>query len=247
MASVRATQILSEVIDGVADGVGLPQRMVVACAVGLPVTGAGLALVTEHGPGGMLAATDGPAAVLEDLQFSLGEGPCVDSSATGRPVLHPDLALSGPARWPGFAAGALQAGVRAVFAFPLGIGGIQLGTLDLYRDAVGGLLEDALGEALFHADAATMLLLHLHSEHPVDALGSGWLSEGANRSEVHQATGMISVQAGVGLREALLLLRARAFAAERPLGAVARDVVDRAVRFDSELGYGKNGHEGGAR
>lgn len=237
MASVRATQILSEVIDGAPDPDGLPHRMVAACALALPVTGAGMALVTDHGPGGMLAATDGPAAILEDLQFSLGEGPCVDAAVTGRPVLHPDLAFTGPARWPGFAAGALHAGVQAVFAFPLRMGGIRLGTLDLYRDSVGGLSHDALGEALFFADAATMLLLYLHSEHPLDALESSWLSDGANRSEVHQATGMISVQARVGLREALLLLRARAFAAERPIIAVARDVVDRALRFDTDLGH----------
>ncbi len=98
MASVRATQILSEVIDGAADPVGLPHRMVAACVDALPVSGAGMALVTDQGPGGMLAATDGPSAILEELQFSLGEGPCVDAAMTGRPVLHPDLAHSGPGR-----------------------------------------------------------------------------------------------------------------------------------------------------
>ncbi len=246
MTSPRATQILSDVIDGAPDGAELPQRLVVACALGVPVTWAGLALVTEHGPGAMLAATDGPAAVLDELQFTLGEGPCIDSYATGRPVLHPDLKRSGPGRWPGFAMGALQAGVQAAFAFPLRVGAIKFGTLDLYRDEVGALSDDSLREALFFADAATQLLLHLHAEHPPDALDPGWLSKGANRSEVHQATGMISVQAGVGLREALLLLRARAFAAERSVAAVARDVVERVLRFDSDIGHAPGSPQGGA-
>jgi len=88
--------------------------------------------------------------------------------------------------------------VRAVFAFPLRLGGISIGVLDLYRDTVGGLAEDAERAVLCYADAATMLLLHLDSEQPLDGRGSGWLLEGADRSEVHQSTGMISGQAGVG-------------------------------------------------
>ena len=76
---------------------------------------------------------------MEELQFTLGEGPCVESSGTGRPVLQPDLARTGPARWPGFSAAALEAGIGAVFALPLRVGAIRLGVLDLYRDAVGGL------------------------------------------------------------------------------------------------------------
>ena len=64
---------------------------------------------------------------MEDLQFTFGEGPCVECSRTGRPVLQPDLARTGPDRWPGFSAGALEAGIRAIFAWPLRVGGIRLG------------------------------------------------------------------------------------------------------------------------
>lgn len=233
-SSARAPQILADVITGSAPGEMLPQRMVAACARALPVTGVGLAVMTDRGPGGMLAATDGPAAVLEDLQFTLGEGPCVDSARTGRPVLDADLELSGRRRWPRFASGALDAGVRAVFAFPLGIGDIRIGVLDLYRDSPGGLSDSVIEDAESHADAAAMLLLHLHAEQPLDDSGSGWAGALQDRSEVHQATGMISVQSGVTLADALLLLRARAFAAERQLDAVARDVVDRVLRITSQ-------------
>ena len=87
----------------------------------------------------MLAATDEGARKMEELQFSLGEGPCIDSSRSGRPVLQPDLARTAPALWPAFSALALEAGIAAIFAFPLQVGAVRMGVFDLYRDEVGGL------------------------------------------------------------------------------------------------------------
>jgi hypothetical protein len=51
---------------------------------------------------------------------------------------------------------------------------------------------------------------------------------------VHQASGMIAVQLGVGVGEALVRLRAYAFANDRRLTEVAADVVGRRLRFDPE-------------
>ncbi|MFP5370065.1 MAG: GAF and ANTAR domain-containing protein [Actinomycetes bacterium] len=233
MASGRTAEILSGVArpDGGGD---VPQRLVTACARALPVTGVGMVLMTENGPAGTVAVTDGPAAKLEDLQFTLGEGPCVDASRTGRPVLQPDLRATGPARWPGFAGGALDAGVRAVFAFPLRMGGIRLGVLDLYRDRSGVLTDVELAEALSFADAATTVLLHLQSIDP-DAGGPlGAIPVVEDRAEVHQATGMVSVQADVPLGQALALLQARAFATEQPISALAREVLCGTVSFSND-------------
>jgi hypothetical protein len=209
------------------DGPGVPASLAAACVRSLPVSGVGLALMTDDGPAGIVAATDGAAMELEELQFTLGEGPCVDASQTGRPVLQPDLALTAPLRWPGFAGGALEAGVRAVFAFPLRVGAIRLGVLDLYRDRAGPLSTDELAEALSFADAATLLLLHAQAS----TASSGAVPVLDDRAEVHQATGVVSVQAAVGLAEALVLLRARAYADERPLGDLARDVLTGTVSF----------------
>jgi hypothetical protein len=154
----------------------------------------------------------------------------VDASRSGRPVLQPDLAVTGPERWPGFAGGALAAGIRAVFAFPLRVGAIRLGVLDCYRDAPGALTRAQLTEALSYSDAATLLLLHLQAEGPA---GPPWASIPVldDRAEVHQATGVVAVHAGVTLGEALLLLRARAYAEQRAVGDLARDVLDGLVDF----------------
>lgn len=233
--TTRTAQILAELVDGSPGPIA--GRLVTATAVAVAVTGAGLILMTDSGPAGTVAASDDAATTMEDLQFTLGEGPCVDSSTTGRPALHPDLASSGPARWPIFCAGALRAGICAVFAFPLRIGAIRLGVLDLYRDSPGPLTNRQLAEALSFADVATTILLHLETTPAPGSEDETGLGEViGHRAVVHQATGFVSVQAGVGLTEALALLRAAAFSSGSPIASVARDVLVGTVRFDGDNG-----------
>lgn len=230
MASGRVRQIIAAVGARCPDGRCRPDALVALCAEGLPVTGAGLALMTADGPAGTLAVTDGPAGELEELQFALGEGPCVDASRTGRPVLQPDLARTAPGLWPAFADGAHAAGLRAVFAFPLRVGAIRVGVLDLYRDTVGVLSPAELTEALSYADAATTIVLGLPSRGGVPGLLDP-VTVLDDRAEVHQATGVVSVHGGVTLEEALMLLRARAYAEQRPIRDLARDVLRGVVDF----------------
>jgi hypothetical protein len=225
VASKRVAEILRAAWADAPDGADIPARLAAACTLALPVTGVGMALMTDDGPAGTVTATDGAAIELEHLQFTLGEGPCVDASRAGRPVLQSDLARTAPPRWPAFAGGALAAGIGAVFAFPLGVGAVRLGVLDLYRDQAGVLSPTELTEALCFADAATLVLLHAQTGSPV----RGAIPLLDDRAEVHQATGVVSVRAGVGLADALVLLRARAFADGRPLGDLARDVLAGAV------------------
>ena len=224
--------ILRDLADVGSAGGTLPQRLCAACASALPVTGVGMALMSTRGPEGLVAATDGVATTMEELQFGVGEGPCVDASRSGRPVLQPHLRQTAFARWPGFGPQALDAGIEAIFAFPLQVGAIRLGVLDLYRDVPGTLSPEDFRRALLFSDAATRILLYLQDQSPTDgALHPDLLLPHRDRPEVHQATGMISVQAAVGLAEALLVLRARAFSDERSIAAVARDVVSGRLHF----------------
>jgi GAF domain len=231
VAASRVREILGAVRASSPDGSGLPAAFGELCVHTLPVSGAGLSLMTDAGPAGTVVATDGPALELEELQFTLGEGPCVDASRTGRPVLQPDLARTAPRRWPAFASGASHAGLGAVFALPLCVGAIRVGVLDLYRDTVGVLSPTDLGDALAFADAATALMLHLQAQAVGTDLALDSLAVLDDRAEVHQATGVISVHAGVSLAEALVLLRARAYAEQRPIRALARDILDGLVHF----------------
>ena len=191
--------------------------------------------MTIDGPSGVvLAATDERARQLEELQFALGEGPCVEASSGDRPVLEPDLVGSGSPRWPRFGAAVLAVGIRAVFAFPLRVGAIRVGVLDLYRDTPGLLNALDLAEALAFANAATAVVLHLQDHAGHDGEGPALIGAIDNRAEVHQATGMVAIQLGVTLAEALLRLRAHAYATRRTMSAIAADVVNRRVWFDDD-------------
>ena len=231
MASPRVAEILAMVLARSSIGTPAAARLVELCCHDLPVTGVGLALMTEDGPAGTVAATDATALTLEDLQFTLGEGPCVTASNTGLPVLQPDLSRTALLRWPAFAAGAEAAGLAAVFALPLQVGAIRLGVLDLYRTTAGVLSQEELADALCFADAATTLLLDAQAQNSPWRLPLESLTVLDDRAEVHQATGVVSVHAAVTLQDALLLMRARAYAEQRPIAELAKDVLSGLVDF----------------
>ena len=192
----------------------------------IPAMGVGLSLLTDdtYG-GGTVAASDAKSRVLEELQFTLGEGPCIDAYESRRPVLEPDLHGHGIRRWPGYGPAAGQHGVRAVFGFPLQVGAARAGALDIYRDEPGSLTTAALTQAFTFADVAMGLLVDGQSR-VGDSLSSPDLDGAlANRLEVYQAQGMVMVDLGVGIDEAMARLRAHAYAAERTIIAVAKDIV----------------------
>jgi hypothetical protein len=197
------------------------------------MSGAGIMLMSADVPAGSLCTTNTVSTEIEDLQFALGEGPCVDAYHQGRPVFEPDLADPETSRWLAFSPPALEAGVRAVFGFPLQVGAARLGALNLYRDRPGSLTDEQHADSLVMADVAAHEVLAMQSQ-TVSGGVAAPLAVGADfHLVVHQASGMVAAQLDVTVGEALVRLRAFAFANDRPLTEVARDVVGRRVRFDS--------------
>ncbi|HWM07502.1 MAG TPA: GAF and ANTAR domain-containing protein [Actinophytocola sp.] len=211
-------------------------RICQACLDGLDVDGAAISLLTASVSRETLWATDATAELLEDLQFALNEGACMEAATSGDPVLVPDLHQGAEsARWPIFAAAvAEQTRVAALFALPLQWGAVNLGVLDLYRIAPGGLSELQQRDALAAADLAALMMLGLRTDPGEN--GGGWLDPAlGHRAEIHQATGMVLVQLGVSATDALARLRAYAFVHERLLIDVARDVVARRLLFTPDM------------
>ena len=197
------------------------------------MSGAGIMLMSGDVPAGSLCTTDDVSALIEDLQFTLGEGPCVDAFTQGRPVIEPNLAATVPSRWPAFTPPALDAGARAVFGFPLQVGAVRLGALNLYRDRPGPLSDDQHADALVMADVASQTVLAMQGVASADDVATA-LDEGADfHLVVHQASGMVAVQLGVTVGEALIRLRAYAFSHELTLTEVAEEVVGRRLRLDN--------------
>ena len=233
MTAGRTAAIIADIMTADASA-SQPEQLCAACAVALPVTGVGLVFINDTGPVGIVAATDGHARQMENLQLTLGEGPCVDASLSGRPVLQPDLRATAPNRWQHFGPAVLEAGIAAIFAFPLQVGAIRLGVLDLYRETPGMLDADELDEALAFTDAATEMMLRLQSQSGGEGLHPELSGGSAYSPVIAQSTGMIAAQARVGVGEALLLLRARAYSLERKVSDVADDVIAHRLRFHPE-------------
>jgi ANTAR domain/GAF domain len=201
------------------------------------VDGAGVTVMISRTVRETMHATDRLASELEEWQLTLGEGPCVDAFDGGGPVLAADLdSPRSLASWPVFAPAALGSGARAVFALPLQVGAIRLGVLDLYRAQPGSLSPRDLADALAFADTAGMVLLDVAAGAQPDTADLAWQRDDptAQHAQVHQATGMMLVQLGVNVETAFARLRAYAYANDRHLGDVARDVVERRLRFEPE-------------
>lgn len=175
-------------------------------------------------------ATDPVAERVADLHFLLGEGPAADAMRVGRPVVAGDLASPvGRRAWPVFAGPAQAAGVRAVVAVPMRVGGLKIGLFGLYSRFPTVLSTDQVTEIEAFAEVALGLLLDGHQAPPADV--ERWL---AREAELHQASGIVSAQLGVGVDESMVRLRAHAFAQGRPLLEIAREVVTRRLRFSPD-------------
>jgi hypothetical protein len=199
----------------------------------LGVSGAGLALITKGRSLACVGVSDAVAEVIEQLEYTLGEGPCVAAHKNKAPVFDPDLSDNKTDRWPEFRRGAMAVGVRAAFGFPLLVDRICIGSLNLYHSRPGALTDRQIGDAMVVADIAGHTLLRWQADAPTGTVA--WQLEKVPKHgiEIDQASGRISVQAGISLADALVMLRAYAFANDRPIGDVAHEVASGALRFDA--------------
>ena len=177
---------------------------------------------------GAVVASNQVVQQIEDLQLTVGEGPGLDAFELGVPVLEPYLE-DAPGIWPFFRPRALSLGVASVFAFPLQVGVIRLGVLNLYRDSPGLLCMEELADALVLVDVATQGILDLQAQGPSYHL---LLDNSGQRARVHEATGRLSVQIGSDMATALACIRSYAFAQDRSIFEIADDVVAGRLRLN---------------
>jgi diguanylate cyclase (GGDEF)-like protein len=127
----------------------------------LPVTAAGVTLISDGNPPHYIAASDESAMRFEMLQTEVGEGPCLTAYKSGVAVAVADLSQED--RFPRFRAAAAEAGLVAVFAFPLRHSEGRLGALDLYRSTPVSLDEEDMAAAQTLADVAAAYLVNAQS------------------------------------------------------------------------------------
>jgi len=202
-----------------------------SCCRATGLDGAGVSIVDGDGTREPLYASDEVATIIERLQLTLGEGPCVDSTAAGTPVLVADLTDPRDvvaSRWPVFRNEATRIGTRAIFAFPIRIGAIWLGAVDFYRQTPGPLSHPEVATALSSVDEVGLAVLEAPNYYgaPEAPLTTNMI--------VHRAAGMVMGQLDSSIEEAMIRLRATAFTDGLTINELAADVVNGRRRISKE-------------
>lgn len=232
MGGDRLLRILGELSSGGVTDPGAARLCEVCASVSL-MSGAGIMLMAGDVQGS-LCSSNAVSALIEELQYTHEEGPCIDAYHQNEPVFEPDLADPVTDRWFAFAPAAVKAGARAVFGFPLQVGRTRIGALSLYRDQPGPLTEEQNGDSLVLAGVAARAVLGMQANAAPGGLGEELEREGNFRFFVYQAAGMVSEDLGISVEEAFARLRAYAFSHDRLLTDVAREIVSRQLRFDDQ-------------
>ena len=179
-----------------------------------------------------VGATDDIAARIDEIQIDLGEGPCWEALRRRRPVLTADVGGGRETEWPTARSAFQELDIGALFSFPMYVGKVGIGSIDLYSRRTGDMPDGTVrGAELLAAVVARKLMRRALRN--VGAASEGIPDGPYSRREMHQATGMVAAQLSMDVDDALLVLRGHAFATGRSVLDVAADVVARRLAFDA--------------
>ena len=226
---------------GAATPLAAADRLCETCVDLLDVDGASISLVSSGATQGTFGSSGTLSRLLDELQFTYGQGPCLDAVAQNRPVAAEDLDAPEEDRWPALVEAVLGHGIRAVYALPVTVASTPIGALDLYRHRRGPLDDRSMTGGLWAAGLAALPLLDLMTAE-VDWRAAADGAEGfeqlasLERVEVYQATGVLVAALDVGSADAVARLRAHAISSGLTASEVAYRVLDgRIVPVEGEL------------
>lgn len=218
-----------------APGPGSPPNssLCTTCVDVLDLFGVGISIMSGQNSGPVCSSSE-LVRRLEDLQYSLGEGPCHDAYVGGAFVSEPDLADRASHTWANYTPPALDLGACAVFAFPLYVGDETVGALTLYQDSKGMLTDEQQADGRVLAIMLPALMSAIQVRSPAPMLARELSDAKAHREEVHQASGMTAVQLGIHVQEALLRIRAHAFANNQTVADVSQEILEHRLHLGDD-------------
>ena len=247
----RLRDALGDAVTGAPTPLAAADRLCDACVELLDVDGASISVMSGGTTQGTFGSSGQLSRTLDELQFTYGEGPCLEAVAQRRAVLVPDLRSAGDDRWPALTQAILGHGIHAVFALPVTIASTPMGALDLYRRSSGPLGSVAMIGGVWAAGLAALPLLDLMSsntdwQQAADGRGSWEQLASLERVEVYQATGMIVAALEVTPADALVRLRAHAISRELTASQVAYQILERRLVLSRDDWYEAGGRDGPA-
>ncbi len=250
MDKQRLRAVLGAAVTDAPTPLAAADRLCAACVDLLDVDGASISFIDGGTMQGTFGSSGQLSRTLDELQFTYGQGPCLDAVAERRPILAPDLNGPGEDRWPALTQAFLGHGIQAVFALPVAVASTPIGALDLFRHSSGPLDDVAMTGGVWAAGLAAMPLLDLmasHTDWEKAANGQGSWDQLASleRVEVYQATGMIIAALDISPADALVRLRAHAISRSLTASEVAYQILDRRLVLDDDDWHDTGGdHEG---
>lgn len=224
----RAFVRLANTLVGEFDVLDLLHVLVNESVALLDAAAAGLMLADQDGQLHVLASTSEAGQVLEVLQQTTGEGPCVECFRTGTTIAIADVQGMGN-QWPRFRSLALAQGFRSVHAIPLRVPSGTIGTLNLFRSRIGtlGAEDAAIGQAL--ADVSTISIMQQRMISETEVVNTQLQYALDSRVLIEQAKGMVAQLQGIDTNEAFQRLRQLARSSNTKLHDVAEAVLNRTI------------------
>lgn len=189
--------------------------------------GAGLTLIERDRPD-TVVATDPFVTEIDDIQYGMGQGPCISAVAEARPVLS--RSLGGDSRWPRFGGRIARLGVHSVVSLPLVTPDGVVGAMNVYARAKNVFDERAAQLGMVFAAPAAIAVQNAHALAQTRRLAEQLQVALETRGVVDRAIGIMMSRTGGTEAEAMNRLRELSQAEHRKLAVVARGIVDEAVR-----------------
>jgi GAF domain-containing protein len=189
--------------------------------------GAGLTLL-EHDRADTIVKTASFVREVDDIQYGIGEGPCISAARTGETMRSGSL--GGDPRWPRFGPRVGRRGVHSVLSLPLRIVDTVVGAMNVYAYAKDAFDERAeeLGE-LFAVPAA-IAVQNAQILAQTQRLASSLQAALSNRAVIDQAIGIVMSRSGTTADQAFDRLRSISQRDHIKVAEVAAGVVESAVR-----------------
>lgn len=171
----------------------------------LGAAGAGIMLADDEGRLRFCSTSNPVLGALEELQIELDEGPCLLAYRSGTVILAADLRSDD--RFPKFGPRAVEAGMGAVYSFPMRLDSQIIGACNLYSDRPGKFNDEQVevGEVL--ADVATSYVINARDIEQKDLLTRQLQHALDSRVLIEQAKGFVTARAGVDPIDAFELIR----------------------------------------
>jgi hypothetical protein len=198
------------------------------------LSGAGISLSSSGDEMTSLCTSDRVAQSLMELEMIVGEGPALDVTRSGDAVTESNLLDPTQLRWPIYTPEALTIGARAVFCFPVRVGGVRFGALSLFRLTSGPLSAAQASDGHLMASVIARAVLSMQAGASEGELLGEFHGHSPLDFRVHQAAGMVAVQGSTSVKDALVALRSHAFSSGKELSTLAEHVVTRMTRFNPE-------------